>query len=141
MILNFAAQSKKMDFLKTLRIEANNKGVSTGVSWFSSKGETLMSSESFKQFLAKIEQDAGLSQELRTASGEFGMPVEALAAFAAGKGYSFTAEDVSTAPSTGELSEASLDAVVGGGIPPEPEMPSPLSTFRGLSGNLMVKFH
>ena len=32
-----------MDFLKTLRIESVNKGVSTGTQWVSSKGETIES--------------------------------------------------------------------------------------------------
>ncbi|MCW3118238.1 MAG: aldehyde dehydrogenase family protein [Chitinophagaceae bacterium] len=41
MILNFAAQSEKMDFLKTLGVETNNKGISTGVNWVSSKGEKI----------------------------------------------------------------------------------------------------
>jgi aldehyde dehydrogenase (NAD+) len=41
MILNFAAQSEKMDFLKTLGIETNNKGISTGVTWLPSKGEKI----------------------------------------------------------------------------------------------------
>ena len=30
-----------MDFLKTLRVEATNKGVSTGTQWINSKGETI----------------------------------------------------------------------------------------------------
>ena len=43
MILTFAAQSKKMDFLKTLRIESVNKGVSTGIKTVESKGEKIKS--------------------------------------------------------------------------------------------------
>jgi aldehyde dehydrogenase (NAD+) len=30
-----------MDFLKTLKVESNNKGVSTGTQWLASKGETI----------------------------------------------------------------------------------------------------
>ena len=30
-----------MDFLKTLRVESTNKGVSTGTKWINSTGETI----------------------------------------------------------------------------------------------------
>jgi predicted ribosomally synthesized peptide with nif11-like leader len=106
-----------------------------------------MSSESFRKFMEKVEHDAGLRQELQARSGEFGMPVEAVVAFAATKGYSFKAEDVSTeltgtplAPFKGELSEASLKTIAGGADPPEPIMPAGLSTYLS-DGRLMFKFH
>jgi predicted ribosomally synthesized peptide with nif11-like leader len=72
-----------------------------------------MSNESFKLFLAKIENDTGLRQEIRAAGGEAGMPVEAVVAFAAAKGYDFKVEDVSN-----ELSDAALENVAGGGAQP-----------------------
>jgi predicted ribosomally synthesized peptide with nif11-like leader len=68
-----------------------------------------MSSESFLMFVAKLENDAGLRQELRAAGDEAGMPADAVIAFAARKGYEFTAEDI------GALSDQQLDAVAGGG--------------------------
>jgi predicted ribosomally synthesized peptide with nif11-like leader len=72
-----------------------------------------MGNNSFKMFLAKIQNDESMKQELRAASGETTMPVEALIAFAAGKGYEFKVEDVSS-----ELSDAALDNVAGGGAQP-----------------------
>lgn len=106
-----------------------------------------MSSESFKKFMEKVEHDTGLRQELRAASGEFGMPVDAVVAFAATRGYSFKAEDVSPelsgtplAPFTGELSEASLGAVAGGVGPPDIVPQSRLSTYRASNGQVMFKF-
>src|ERR1700690_1825328 len=72
-----------------------------------------MGNNSFKLFLAKVKNDASLKQELRAASGETTMPVEALVAFAAGKGYEFKVEDVSN-----ELSDASLESIAAGGAQP-----------------------
>lgn len=68
-----------------------------------------MSSESFLMFMAKLENDAGLRQELRAAGGEAGMSADAVIAFAARKGCEFTAEDI------GALSDQQLEAVAGGG--------------------------
>ena len=103
-----------------------------------------MSNESFRQFIEKVQGDDGLRQELLDASGEFGMPVEGVVAFAAARGYAFNIEEAGEPlpepPSKGELSDAILDTVAGGGNPPEPMFPNPLSTFRALSGNLMFKF-
>jgi len=102
-----------------------------------------MSMESFRQFIDKVHSDTALRQELSKASSPFGMPVEALVAFGAAKGFAFSADDASgPVPGNpeGELSEASLDAVSGGGGPPEPERPNPLSIYRNVSGNLMYKF-
>src|SRR5687767_13301424 len=102
-----------------------------------------MSSESFRKFIERVEHDAGLRQELRAASGEFGLPVEAVVTFGTINGYSFKAEDVTAeltgmpwAPFTGELSEASLEAVAGGAGPPDPIMPSRLDTYLA-GGRLM----
>jgi len=67
-----------------------------------------MSSESYRMFLAKLENDAGLRQELRAAGFESGMAADAVIGFAAGKGYAFGIEDV------GELTDRQLDAVAGG---------------------------
>jgi predicted ribosomally synthesized peptide with nif11-like leader len=69
-----------------------------------------MSSESLKTFLARLQNDQGLRKELRAAGGDAGMPVEAVIAFAAGKGYEFRIEDI------GELSDQQLDGVSGGTI-------------------------
>jgi len=71
-----------------------------------------MSSESFRKFLAQVQENDSLKQEFRAAGGEAGMPVEALVAFAAAKGYDFKVEDVSS-----ELSDEQLDSVAGGGDP------------------------
>ncbi len=68
-----------------------------------------MSSESFKAFMAKVDGDQALREKLRTAGGDAGVSAQALAEFAKGHGYSFTAEDV-----TGELSDADLQGVAGG---------------------------
>ena len=72
-----------------------------------------MSNESFKTFLAKVQHDENLRNELRAAGGEAGMPIDAVVAFAAGKGYEFKVEDIS-----GELTDANLDNVAGGGAQP-----------------------
>ena len=70
-----------------------------------------MSKHALEQFLTKLQQDAGLRGELKEQLGapEDGIPMEQVAAFAAGKGYEFSADEVE-----GELSDAELDAVAGG---------------------------
>lgn len=68
-----------------------------------------MSNESFDAFMAKVKEDAALRDKLRAAGGDDGLSVQALAEFASGQGYSFTAADV-----TGEMSDAQLGAVAGG---------------------------
>jgi predicted ribosomally synthesized peptide with nif11-like leader len=106
-----------------------------------SKGRAPMSSESFKNFLAKVQQDEGLRKELRATSGEAGMPVEALAAFAAGKGYEFKVEDVSSV-----LTDQQLDSVTGGLFNPTNGLPSTVVKIEGLNvylssaGTLMWKW-
>jgi predicted ribosomally synthesized peptide with nif11-like leader len=71
-----------------------------------------MGSGSFKTFLAMVQHDAGLRQELRAAGGNANLSAEALIAFAAAKGYAFELEDVS-----GELDDKQLEAVAGGSFP------------------------
>ncbi len=111
-----------------------------------------MSSESFRKFLAQVQENDSLKQEFRAAGGEAGMPVEALVAFAAAKGHEFKVEDVSS-----ELSDQQLDSVAGGwgdphvdrnlsaaqqGAFPKVEVFSKiesLNTFLSSAGNLMVK--
>jgi predicted ribosomally synthesized peptide with nif11-like leader len=94
--------------------------------------------------MAQVQQDEGLRQELRAAGGKAGMPVDAVVAFAAGKGYQFKVEDVST-----ELTDANLDHVAGGGA--QPQMNTflkldgmhkidGLSTYLSSAGKLMYKF-
>lgn len=68
-----------------------------------------MSGEAFKAFVAKVAEDQGLRDKLRAAGGDVGMSAQALADFAKGNGYTFTAEDV-----TGELSDRQLEGVAGG---------------------------
>lgn len=68
-----------------------------------------MSNESFKAFMTKVVEDPGLREQLRAAGGDAGVSAQALADFAKGHGYSFTAEDV-----TGELSDKDLEGVAGG---------------------------
>jgi predicted ribosomally synthesized peptide with nif11-like leader len=68
-----------------------------------------MSSESFAAFVARLDEDKALREQLRAAGGDQGLRVEALADFAKAHGYEFTADDV-----TGELSEKQLEAVAGG---------------------------
>jgi len=88
-----------------------------------------MSNESFKTFLAKVQKDEGLRSELRAAGGEAGMPVEAVVAFAAGKGYDFKVEDVSS-----ELSDTQLDSVAGGGLTSYKLESYNLNTFLKIDG-------
>ena len=101
-----------------------------------------MSTESFKKFMAKVQQDEGLRKELRAAGGAAGMSAEAVAAFAAGKGYEFKVEDISN-----ELTDKQLDSVAGGVTWGDPHVS--LSTqflkIDGLTtylsaGSLMFKF-
>jgi len=107
-----------------------------------------MSNESFKKFMAKVQTDQGLKQELRAAGGAAGMPAEAVVAFAAGKGYEFKVEEISN-----ELSEQQLDSVAGGinwgdgslggaaaGLPGSYHKVDGLSTYLTSAGNLMLKF-
>lgn len=70
-----------------------------------------MSSDSFEDFLKRLQEDAGLQKELRAKFGEGAdkIPIRQLAEFAAGKGYRFTVEEPSS-----ELSDGQLDAVSGG---------------------------
>lgn len=68
-----------------------------------------MRNEAFETFLAKVQNDESLRNELRAAGGETDMPVEALVAFAASKGYEFKVADIS-----GELTDQPLEAVAGG---------------------------
>lgn len=86
-----------------------------------------MSNDAFKSFMAKVQEDAALQDELRAAGCKTGMSADALVAIAAKRGYAFKIEDVSD-----ELSEGALEAAVGGllpavnigaGGPPEPERP------------------
>jgi hypothetical protein len=60
------------------------------------------------QFLARIETDAGLREELRAAGFGAGMAVDDVVAFAARKGYKLLADDGD------ELADAQLDKVAGG---------------------------
>lgn len=98
-----------------------------------------MSSESFKKFMSKMQDDEGLRQQFRAAGGEAGMPVEAMVDFAAGKGYEFKVEDVS-----GGLTDKQLDAVAGGAIYIKfdglnfPKIEG-LNTYLSSAGSLMVK--
>src|SRR4051812_38864601 len=41
LFLSLHPQFGSMDFLKTLRLQSNNNGVSTGSKWLPSKGETI----------------------------------------------------------------------------------------------------
>ena len=77
-----------------------------------------MSTESFKTFLATVQHDATLRSELRVAGGEAGMSLEAVVAFAAGKGHAFSVEDIEDLSSiTSELTDDQLAAVAAGGDP------------------------
>jgi len=110
-----------------------------------------LSSESFRKFLAQVQENDSLKQEFRAAGGEAGMAVETMVAFAAGKGYDFKVEDVSS-----ELSDQQLDSVAGGWGDPHvdrnlsavqgafpkvevfPKVES-MNTYLSSAGNLMVK--
>jgi predicted ribosomally synthesized peptide with nif11-like leader len=100
-----------------------------------------MSSESFKQFMAKVQNDQGLKQELRAAGGASGMSAEAVVAFAATKGYAFKVEDVSS-----ELTDQQLDAVAGGLQPPDgitanqPPDALKLNNYLSVTGKVIFKF-
>ena len=67
-----------------------------------------MSLESFNAFMAKINAEETLRNELKQANPD-GMTIDALAAVAAQHGFHFDAQDVSN-----ELSEKELDVVAGG---------------------------
>ena len=73
-----------------------------------------MSIESAAAFKGLASQDAGLRAEALAAFQQGGM--EAVAALAAGRGYTFTATDAEAAlaPAGGELSDLELEAVAGG---------------------------
>ncbi len=70
-----------------------------------------MSKDAFREFLTKLQKDAGLQKELRSRFGDpaAGIPTKEFAEFAAGKGYEFTVEEA-----CGRLSDKDLDAVSGG---------------------------
>ncbi len=68
-----------------------------------------MSTESLKAFLAELESDEALREELKAAGDEHGVPADAVAAAAAARGYEFTVDDISS-----ELEEAELEGVAGG---------------------------
>jgi predicted ribosomally synthesized peptide with nif11-like leader len=70
-----------------------------------------MGTDSFKAFMKKTQEDGGLHEELRARFGDLsaGVPANELAEFAAGKGYTFTVEELQ-----GELSNAELAGVSGG---------------------------
>ena len=97
-----------------------------------------MSNERFKKFMEKVQSDESLRQELRAAGGDAGMPIEAVVAFAASKGYEFKVEDVSS-----ELSDTALENVAGGGA--QPHMTGlflkidGMNTYLSSAGNLMQK--
>jgi predicted ribosomally synthesized peptide with nif11-like leader len=67
-----------------------------------------MSLKSFNAFMAKVNAEETLRNELKQANPD-GMTIDSLAAVAAQHGFSFDAQDVSN-----ELSEKDLDLVVGG---------------------------
>ena len=96
-----------------------------------------MSKQSFEEFIAKLGEDSALRAEARTlASDEGGVPLSALAEFAAGKGYRFSVEDVSS-----ELSDEQLDTVAGGlkwqalGLPVFPKVEGSLVEFGKIEGS------
>ena len=93
-----------------------------------------MSGESFKKFMEKVQEDESLKQELRAAGSASGMPVEAVVAFAAGKGYDFKVEDVSS-----ELTDKQLDSVAGGAYDAFLKFDS-LQTYFSSAGRLMLKY-
>lgn len=102
-----------------------------------------MSTDSFKAFAAKVQDDPGLRDEIRAASGEKGIAVDALARLAAGHGYEFTVDEVSD-----ELGEAQLEGVAGGlsrtTIPKtllsSLEGKIEISSFTNLDGTLYIKW-
>lgn len=67
-----------------------------------------MSLESFNAFMAKINAEEALRDELKKANPD-GLTIDALAEVAAQHGFHFDAQDVSN-----ELSEKELDLVAGG---------------------------
>jgi predicted ribosomally synthesized peptide with nif11-like leader len=73
-----------------------------------------MSKQALGAFMAKVEEDESLREELKAlARDDRGAPVEAIADLARSKGFDFTVEDVSAA-SRSELSEEELASVSGG---------------------------
>lgn len=68
-----------------------------------------MRNASLEAFLANVQNDESLRNELRAACGDTDTSVEALVAFAASKGYEFEVADFG-----GELTDQQLDAVAGG---------------------------
>jgi len=70
-----------------------------------------MSAESIKGFIAKAQDDSELQSALQAAGGN----KAAVCALAADNGFSITPEDLDAYSGGGELDEAALDNVAGGG--------------------------
>lgn len=97
-----------------------------------------MSNESFKAFMARVNEDEGLREKLRAAGGDDGLSLQALAEFAGAHGHAFSVEDV-----TSELSDAQLGAVAGG-LTTAPLLfgkASPHLTFYKLGGSDLMSTH
>jgi len=71
-----------------------------------------MSAEEIKRFNDAVQADAGMQDEVKALSAD----VEGLLAYANGKGYSFTADDVSALAGKTDLSDDELDQVSGGQV-------------------------
>ncbi len=72
-----------------------------------------MTKKGFGEFMAKVAQDAQLRREVDAlAKDDKGVPLSALAALGARKGYAFRVEDVSN-----ELTDEEVGAVAGGLLP------------------------
>lgn len=69
-----------------------------------------MGTKSFNAFVAKLQEDESLREEIRAAGTEDGIHVDDLSSIARAHGYEFTVDDVSE-----ELDDAQLDSVAGGG--------------------------
>lgn len=93
-----------------------------------------MSNDSFEEFLKRLQEDAGLQKELRAKFGDpaAGIPIQELAEFASGKGYTFTVEELS-----GRLNDQQLDAVSGGAY----EFYQKDNVFPKVDGAGMMKIH
>jgi predicted ribosomally synthesized peptide with nif11-like leader len=68
-----------------------------------------MSRQALEEFMARVQNDEALKQELQALGTQASQPLDAVIAFAASKGYDISVDDVGQ-----ELTDRELDAVAGG---------------------------
>ena len=99
-----------------------------------------MSSQSFKEFMARLQNDEGLKQELQAVGSKTSKPLEDVIAFAAINGYEITAEDIGEELTARELNAVTGGVTVnlGGGLVYSNRIPTPPPTPSDLINQLLV---